>query len=678
MQWERTFDKSEFVRWAQETRPDQDIHTTQFIDNEKRVRVTKVATPNSKRIAIRLNPGSQSGIGRQVSKRTTATASARPNPRDDLQAAKHIIPNAMDVAGLMRTDPMFVHGNFWREVVEEGEKQNSGIRVPGWIRGHSKHCSQCSTYNEAKEWDLEQVPDAVLVHNFRDYYDPECYGSRLAAYLIYGYLPKMKSEVQPFEVATYKSLYKFQGMRKAYAKQKKMPNLFGPGDSNYINSLTGSERPSDVEKARASGTIPKCRICLDMGRPNACMHKWDMRYEDVVQIMMVVQPHEYWTKSDFDAFYLRLPPHRKLQRLQSFRDPFTKEVLCYAGGIAFGICVGCTFASCVSSEARLIILHEFRKKGLATQLHPYLDDYMGRSRTEKEGNESLIIQKAVCNEKLGLPISDPKTVQATQRAEILGVIIDTSKQTLSVKPKHRQQAKALIEELDNGKKLQVKKIERLCGLLNFLAPLVLGARPYLRAFWRLLALAKTRRRRKHLRNGEAKEEDSIIPGSYRQDILWWKKILEQGFPKDSTPWLTPAVSPTVGLATDASGNIGCGAWSARKFYYHRWFGTEKDMSVPEKELYAIHRWLLRNAPKLSGTVLVAFTDSISNVYCLNAGSSKSKLQNTMIKEISSMQRTHHFAIVAVWLPREFNPIPDMLSKGELTGENLIQSARQHH
>ena len=43
----------------------------------------------------------------------------------------------------------------------------------------------------------------------------------------------------------------------------------------------------------------------------------------------------------------------------------------------------------------------------------------------------------------------------------------------------------------------------------------------------------------------------------------------------------------------------------------------------------------------------------------------------LLKRLAQAEREHGLDVVAVWLPREFNVVPDALSKGVIIGVNNL-------
>mmetsp|Transcript_12091 Transcript_12091/g.24316 ORF Transcript_12091/g.24316 Transcript_12091/m.24316 type:complete len:213 (+) Transcript_12091:1115-1753(+) len=79
---------------------------------------------------------------------------------------------------------------------------------------------------------------------------------------------------------------------------------------------------------------------------------------------------------------------------------------------------------------------------------------------------------------------------------------------------------------------------------------------------------------------------------------------------------------------------------------HRWTAEEKAWdSMPRKELFPVIEVARRLGPCLRGKVLLAATDSITNAYAINAGSSSSPEGTALLKELAELEREHDFETV---------------------------------
>ena len=116
------------------------------------------------------------------------------------------------------------------------------------------------------------------------------------------------------------------------------------------------------------------------------------------------------------------------------------------------------------------------------------------------------------------------------------------------------------------------------------------------------------------------------PPSVRRDAAWWLARLQDA--ATSVRWLSINTAPYRLLMTDA-GDWGAGVWCADSRYSHQWDDRQRQASVPYRELWPIIKYLERFGSSMRRGfadrpgLLVVLTDSLTNAYAVNAGTSSS-------------------------------------------------------
>jgi len=198
--------------------------------------------------------------------------------------------------------------------------------------------------------------------------------------------------------------------------------------------------------------------------------------------------------------------------------------------------------------------------------------------------------------ELKVPVALEKVCRPSRRQEVLGITIDTDACTFEVREAHVDWTTQVAREILKRGNLTKRQLHSLCGMLNWLSPLIRGSRPYLRSLWDLF---KTLRR-----HGKGRVWLSKLA---RDDLRWWLQALRR---------------------------------------QHRWTAEEKAWdSMPRKELFPVIEVARRLGPCLRGKVLLAATDSITNAYAINAGSSSSPEGTALLKELAELEREHDFETV---------------------------------
>ena len=88
----------------------------------------------------------------------------------------------------------------------------------------------------------------------------------------------------------------------------------------------------------------------------------------------------------------------------------------------------------------------------------------------------------VCTE-IGLPLAAEKTVLPTTNITFLGLNIDSNKQTIGVPLDKVNRAQIALEKLISARKIKVRQIMSLAGLLNFICKVIPAGRPFLRCLF---------------------------------------------------------------------------------------------------------------------------------------------------------------------------------------------------
>ena len=509
-------------------------------------------------------------IKREIRRITTNSVQDRKHPMFAVPPLPQSAPWANDPEAMYNADPLFCSGNFHEEM-DRLQSVRSGINVKGWISGHRLHCARCALIRA--DWLQNDTSWEELIFRYKEALDPACYGLRCITYMIKGYLPCVTEPIPTYKHANYRSLLQRRGLLAAWNKQCRIPAAFQPGDPRYVSPLSGSEKFAEQRIAAADpGYAPKCRVCLDASREiNGRIAKWPLRYEDFASVMCVARPGEYYGALDIDGFYLRLPVAMKFRKYLSFIDPVSGKLRSYAV-LPFGISTAPGYASAVSAEARAIILHRCKLRGIQVQIHVYLDDLLFRG-----DQKSVVAALDVAIQTLadlGLPAATAKTQLAAKKVKHLGRVIDSDRCVISMSPAHKDRARDLLAEfLDRG--LGARDMRHLCGLLSYLEAAVFASRPRLRSLW-----AHARK----LRAGKVRRE--TVTGDVLVDATWWFRLLLRNQPPTESPWMNLSTRRKIHLYTDASGDVGGGAWIFREFLTCVWDQCTPD-SVPYKELYVM-------------------------------------------------------------------------------------------
>ena len=561
-------------------------------------------------------------------------------------------PLTTDVNALVRADPGFSCGRRHEvEVLVECPLDRRKMAL-----AHFEHCSLCGS-RVATLAELEDATVQEFATRVFGCFDPGCYAQHLFRGLCFGYLPAISGPIDEFSFDNYRSVLvpeHPEALRKAWAKQRDMDGVFGAGDERYVSPLTEAKRFPDEWRAKQEGSVPKRRVCFDASRGiNPNLLEWRFRYTDFPFILAHVRKGDFIALVDLRSFYLQLPMAQEFTKYLSLRDPLTGELLRYLR-CPFGLSTAPAWASAVTAEVRRVLL----ARGVEV-VFVYVDDYIIIADSEAKCAEALAVVLGVLRE-FNIAVSGEKIVQPTQAADVLGITIDTKHGKLRIKEGHVQYSAAAISNVLRQGRLSKKLLKSLCGMFTWISPMVKGSRPYVRSMW---DLQKGKRRHR----GRVK-----LTAAARLDLKWWREALcSLHDVRFEVSFADMAHRRTVLLSSDAAGELGWGVWYGEQLYSGMWNETQLQWSMPHKELAPPVVAIEKLARHWKGALVVIATDSITNAYAINAGSSSSAEGIALLKRLAQVEREYGIDVVAVWLPREFNIVPDALSKGLIHGMPLF-------
>lgn len=145
--------------------------------------------------------------------------------------------------------------------------------------------------------------------------------------------------------------------------------------------------------------------------------------------------------------------------------------------------MGCAI-SCSIFETFSTFLHWLivQKSGLNSLDH-YLDDFIFMG--EQSTNNCTTLMNCFANicKELGIPLATEKTIGPTRVLTFLGLETNTINKTVSVPQEKLLQLKQMITEILGKKKIRLKQMQALVGLLSFCSRAVRAGRAFLRRFY---------------------------------------------------------------------------------------------------------------------------------------------------------------------------------------------------
>ena len=288
----------------------------------------------------------------------------------------------------------------------------------------------------------------------------------------------------------------------------------------------------------------------------------------------------------------------------------------------------------------------------------YLDDYLFIAALKIWCDWQVRNFMEICH-TIRFPVSLEKTFWGTDRLIFLGMLIDTLHQVVCIPADKVVRARDMLEYYLNpsNKKTTVRKLQQLCGYLNFLCKCVVPGRAF------------TRRLYTHISPKLKPHHHININVEMRDDLRVWN-----GFVNNPTVFTRPFIDFTdwtgedIDMYSDASGNWtagGAGAYCEKHWLYQQWdpiFMRDNKPSIAFMELYAITAAVISWIHKFPNKRVYLFTDNKSARDMLNASSSSCKNCMSLIRMITVKGMLHNVRIFGKYVKSKTNSRADALSR----------------
>ena len=204
----------------------------------------------------------------------------------------------------------------------------------------------------------------------------------------------------------------------------------------------------------------------------------------------------------------------------------------------------------------------------------YLDDFLIVGNPSSEQCKVDLQRLLEVFDRLHIPVAIEKLEGSTMVIIFLGIELDTQLMILRLPQEKLCELWTLLTQWQTKKFCLKKDLQSLVGKLQHACKVVRPGRTFL---CRMLELLKgTLRRQCFIRLNTA----------FRSNFSWWCTFLESW---NGVSMLDDATnrSPDFHLYSDASGSLGCGAWSGTSWLQYLWTNEFAAHSIAVKELLPI-------------------------------------------------------------------------------------------
>ena len=335
--------------------------------------------------------------------------------------------------------------------------------------------------------------------------------------------------------------------------------------------------------------------------------------------------------------------------------------------------MGCAI-SCALFEKFSTFLHwaVAAKSGLDTLDH-YLDDFIFAGSNLTNDCAKLMHTFMDISVKLGVPIAKQKTVWPTKVITFLGLTIDTVLMMVRIPEDKLDKLKCKLSPFVFKKRVKVKDLESVTGLMAFCSKAIPSARAFTRRFYDLISAVKNR-----------KPYHSVkINQDIRADAMVWLQFLNKFngccFIPDRI-WIT---NETLQLFTDSTGNcaLGCGAYYDGHWVQYKWPSSWSNSIIMSDvtflELVPIVLALLVWGHVWENKKILFRIDNQALVSIVNKRTSKSKLIMNFIRPMVLLTMSFNIQFKAIHIEGIHNEIADALSRFQMKRfRDLAPSADQ--
>lgn len=251
---------------------------------------------------------------------------------------------------------------------------------------------------------------------------------------------------------------------------------------------------------------------------------------------------------------------------------------------------------------------------------------------------------------LGVTIKREKTEYASACMTFMGLELDSVAMEARLPSEKLDKLRSLLAHHAQRRKITLKDLQALLGLLNFCCKVVVPGHCFLR---RLYDLTKSVSYPMH-RITLTKES--------RKDIKAWQIFAENFNGRQlllNKRWLT---SESLHFYTDAAGSIGFGAVFKSHWFCGPWPENLMPHNITWKELFPIVLALEIGCPQLKNQCISLHSDNYAVVYILNKQTSKDQSIMHLVRRIVLCCMQHNLLVKSTHIPGIFNILPDALAR----------------
>lgn len=380
--------------------------------------------------------------------------------------------------------------------------------------------------------------------------------------------------------------------------------------------------------------------------------------ETAIRLVKQAGIGSHMAKTDVKSAFRLIPVHPEAHPLFCFQ---------WKDKYYFDKCLqmGCSSSCQIFEEFSKAIEWIAQKKLNVENMTHMLDDFFMVNSTKTQCSKDLSRFLAMCKD-VNIPIAQEKTCGPATVMSFVGYEIDSIKSEVRLPQEKVEKCKQAISDILPKKKIQLKELQSVIGMLNFACGVVIPGRAFLR---RLIDLTiGVKKPFHHIRvTAEAKE-----------DLQVWQHFLQEFNGKSlflSEMFLTTDVRH---LYTDAAKGFGFGAVLGSQWFLGTWTEWWSEQNITLLELVPIVLALEAWRDPLRNKTVMLHTDNAALVWVINKQSSKEKLVMKLVRRLVRACLNFNILCQAQHVPGEINKSADALSRLQVDRFRTLQPGADKH
>ncbi|XP_062604845.1 uncharacterized protein LOC134266643 [Saccostrea cucullata] len=415
---------------------------------------------------------------------------------------------------------------------------------------------------------------------------------------------------------------------------------------NFISSPLGVVPKSEPNKYRVIHDLSFPKFdSVNLGIPEENSKVQYDSIDNITELLRKFGKGALMAKADIEDDFRIVPIHPEDYKLLGFS---WDSNFYYDKCLPMGASSSCQIFECLSTSLQWVMCEKFGASGMSHMLDDFF--FIGPHRSDA-CQASLQRFLSICQES-GIPIKSEKTEGPTTTLTIYGIEVDSIEMVCRLPEAKLLKIRDRLHEAKNRKKITLKDLQSLIGLLNFACLVVVPGRAFLR---RLIDLTC----------GITQPHFFIrLTCEARADLSMWSHFIDNFNGKSVIlPDIWASAEKQL-LFTDASGSLGCAAVLRRNWFALGWDAI-KDMShqqIAIKEMFPIVLALEIWGSYLADRKILFMSDNLAVVHAINKQTCKEKTLMKLVRRLVLVTLSQNILFKAKHIPGKSNTLADHLSR----------------